>query len=83
MKIDASRSQYKERQEAVDEYTSAELIHLRLLLRRLQFLEHQVRVNGGLSHGGGSGGAAFAELEKAAFEWLLHDIGFLADKGEA
>jgi hypothetical protein len=51
-----------------------------LLLRRLRFLEQQIRETGGLENGGESGGAAFAEWEVEALEWILADIGFLATR---
>jgi hypothetical protein len=50
------------------------------LLRRLRFLEQQVRETGGLADGNASGGAAFAEWEIEALEWVLgpDGIGFLS-----
>lgn len=78
MKIDVSKSAYHEANDAKNEFTRVELRRLRLLLRRLRFLEAQVRDSGGLKDGGGSGGAAFAEWEVEALEWLLADeLGFI------
>lgn len=76
MKVDPSKSRYQEHPEARDEFTTAELRRLRLLLRRLRFLETKVRSTGGLA-GGRSGGAAFAEWEVEALEWVLMEVGFL------
>lgn len=82
MKVDVSRSAYHEAPEARNEFSRQELRRARLLLRRLRFLEQQVRDTGGLENGGGSGGAAFAEWEVEALEWVLgpEGIGFLADR---
>lgn len=82
MKVDASKSAYREDPGAREEFTKQELRSLRLLLRRLQFLEAQVRKNGGLRNGGQSGGAAFAEWEIDALEFALTEIGFLEDNSE-
>lgn len=83
MKVDVSASRFHEAQSAKDEFNRIELRRLRLLLRRLRFLEAQVVKNGGLSAGGGSGGAAFAEWEVEALEWVLTDIGFLDEMKES
>lgn len=80
MKVDVSRSEYHEAASARDEFNKQELQSARLLLRRLRFLEAQVRESGGLANGNGSGGAAFAEWEIAALEWALTELGFLAEK---
>lgn len=79
MKIDADKSRYRESPEARKEFNRAEIRSLRLLLRRLRFLEAQVRESGGLQDGSGSGGAAFAEWEVEALEWILTEVGFLSD----
>lgn len=80
MKVDVSQSAYQEPPEARDEFSGPELRRLRLLLRRLRFLEAQVARNGGLGSGSGSGGAAFAEWEVEALEWVLIEIGYLPEK---
>jgi hypothetical protein len=80
MKIDVNQSKYHEAPEARREFNRAEIRSLRLLLRRLRFLEAQVREGGGLSSGSGSGGAAFAEWEVEALEWIMTEVGFLADR---
>jgi hypothetical protein len=71
MKVDASQSAYHEADGSVNEFSRIELRRARLLLRRLRFLEAQIRENGGLDNGSASGGAAFAEWEVEALEWVL------------
>lgn len=83
MKVDVSRSVYHEAPEARKEFSRRELRSLRLLLRRLRFLEAQVRETGGLESGSGSGGAAFAEWEVEALEWILTEVGFLPEGTKA
>jgi hypothetical protein len=80
MKVDVSRSAYHEAPDARNEFNRQELKRARLLLRRLRFLEQQVRETGGLADGNASGGAAFAEWEIEALEWVLgpDGIGFLS-----
>lgn len=78
MKVDVSKSVYHEDPEARRDFNRQELKNLRLLLRRLRFLEAQVAQSGGLSEGTGSGGAAFAEWEVDALEWILTEVQFLA-----
>jgi len=82
-KIDVSKSRYHEAPGAKDDFNRSEMRSLRLLLRRLRFLEQQVRESGGLADGRASGGAAFAEWEVEALEWILTDVGFLAESEEA
>lgn len=83
MKVDVSKSVYEEAPDARDDFNRTELRRLRLLMRRLRFLEAQVRDVGGLQDGNGSGGAAFAEWEVEALEWLLHDeMGFITVRGK-
>lgn len=82
MRIDASKSAYHEAATAREEFSRRELKHARILLRRLRFLETQIRLTGGLADGSASGGAAFAEWEVEALEWALTEIGFLADSTE-
>jgi hypothetical protein len=71
MKVDADKSRYHEDPLATNEFNRQELRRARLLLRRLRFLEAQIRANGGLSASGANGGAAFAEWEVEALEWVL------------
>lgn len=82
MRVDPSKSVYHENTEARKEFSTQELRRCRLLLRRLRFLEANIRDNGGLENGSASGGAAFAEWEVEALEWILGPDGvdFLADK---
>lgn len=81
MRVEPSESEYHESPGARKEFTRRELRSARLLLRRLRFLETQVKKTGGLADGGGSGGAAFAEWEVEALEWVLgpNGIDFLAE----
>lgn len=71
MKVDASKSVYHEADGATDEFNRVELRRARYLLRRLRFLEAQVRENGGMRDASGSGGAVHAEWEVEALEWAL------------
>lgn len=80
MRVDVEQSVYHEAPEARREFNHKELRRMRLLLRRLRFLEAQIRQTGGLENGGNSGGAAFAEWEVEALEWVLTDMGFLEEK---
>jgi hypothetical protein len=82
MKVDVSKSRYHEEPGVTNDFNRRELRRLRLLLRRLRFLEQQVRESGGLAAGTGSGGAAFAEWEIEALEWVLVEIGFLQEPRE-
>jgi len=77
MKIDMSKTVYHEAESAASDFDRREIKHLRLLLRRLRFLEQQVREQGGLSEPSASGGAAFAEWEMDALEWILDEVEFL------
>lgn len=80
MKVDTSNSIYSESSAAKADFNREELRHARLLLRRLHFLEAKVNANGGIGAATGNGGAAFAEWELAAMEWILKDIGYLVVK---
>lgn len=80
MKVDVSKSAYHEAPEARNEFNRIELRRLRLLLRRLRYLEGQIRDNGGLENGEANGGAAFAEWEVEALEFVLTELGFLAER---
>jgi hypothetical protein len=82
VKVDVSKSAYHEAPEAKAEFNRSELRSLRLLLRRLRFLEAQVRQSGGLRDGSASGGAAFAEWEIEALEWVMTEVGFLSEAPE-
>ena len=83
MKVDIKQSIYRESPEARHEFDRMGLKRCRTVLRRLQFLESQIRESGGLAGGAGvSGGAAWAEWEADALEWLLDEVGFLAERKE-
>lgn len=77
MKVDTSKTIYHEHPSARDDFNRKELRSLRLLLRRLRFLEANVAKNGGLANDSGNGGGAFAEWEIDALEYVLLDMGFL------
>lgn len=78
MRVDVSKSAYHEDPAARRQFNATELKRLRIILRRLRFLEAQVRKTGGLASDSGSGGAAFAEWEVEALEWLLYEeVGFI------
>lgn len=78
MKVDADQSVYHEADTAVDEFDRDEIAHLRYMLRRLRFLEAQVRETGGRASG--RGGGIHAELEVQALEWLLKEVGYLPEQ---
>ena len=79
MRIDATKSKYQEGSQASKEFSATELRKLRLLLRRLRFLETMLIKHGGLANGGESGASALAEWEAEALAWALYEIGFLGD----
>lgn len=79
MRIDVSKTKYFECKSAEEDFSEVELRRLRLILRRLRFLETQVREKGGLNNPDATGGAAFAEYEVEALEWLLAEVGYLAE----
>lgn len=81
MKVDASQSKFHEVAD-LSEFSKPEVKHLKLLLRRLRFLEDQVRRSGGLSSPGGSGGAVFAEMEMEALEWILLEMAYIEEPSE-
>lgn len=90
-RIDVDNSRYHERDDLnigpskSDDFTRAEILKARYMLRRLRFLETQIRENGGLKSGSSSGGAAHAEWEVDGLEWLLGPDGvdFLAPIDES
>lgn len=82
MKVDKSKSVYRESPTAKVEFDKLELRHLRFLLRRLRFLETRVNQSGGLGSSDPSGGPAFSEMEVDALAWVLNEVGFLALPGD-
>lgn len=80
MRVDPSKSAHHEAHDVRDIFTPQEIRHARVLLRRLRFLESQIRETGGIA-ANASGGAVFAEVEAAALEWVLgpEGINFLAE----
>lgn len=81
MRVDVSQSVYHEDAGAREEFDRKELKRCRYLLRRLRFLEQQVRETGGIESG--AGGAMHAEWEVEALEWALTELGFLAEDRSA
>jgi hypothetical protein len=79
MRVDVSQSVYHEADDVVTQFDRNERRRARQLLRRLRFLEAKVRETGGMAGAGASGGAAFAEWEMEALEWVLDEIGFLSE----
>lgn len=77
MKVDVDQSIYWETPEARQDFSRSELRRCRYLLRRLRFLEAQVRETGGMEENGGS---AHAEWEVEALEWILLEVGYLSDR---
>lgn len=71
MRVDVSRSRYREAPVARDEFSRRELKRARFLLRRLRFLEQQVREREERGEDPTSNGGVFAELEIESLEWAL------------
>lgn len=82
MRIDMDLTEFHEADWAEKEFSRAELKHARFLLRRLRYLEQQLRERHAAS-AGASGGAVFAESEAEALEWALgsEGVNYLAAKG--
>jgi hypothetical protein len=78
VRVDPDLSVYHEADGAEDMFTREEIAHLRYLLRRLRFLEAQVRESGGRASG--HGGGIHAELEVQALEWVLKDCDYLPEQ---
>lgn len=76
MRVDVSKSKYHEDEDARKEFKKEELKVLRIVLRRLRFLEHHLRVRGG-SDLTGDASAVFNELEVEGLVFILREIGFL------
>lgn len=77
MKVDEAMSRYVEAPDTNAEFNRMERKRLRLILRRLRFLEHKVRTDGGLANPDSNGGAGYTEWEIEALEWILLEVGFL------
>lgn len=75
--VDTVNSRFQELASAKDEFNRAELRRCRLMLRRLRYLDEQIDREGGLANARANGGAAWAEWEVEALEWVLTEIGFL------
>lgn len=78
-KIDTSLSVHRECADLSD-FTRSEKRMARILLRRLRYLEKQIRDSGGLGDGNASGAAAFVEWEADSLEWALTELGFIEEK---
>lgn len=76
MKIDLSKSKYRERDSAKEEFDLAEVKHLRTVLRRLRYLEQKIREAGGLD-GAPESSLIFDGLEVEGLEFALTELGFL------
>lgn len=71
----AKGSKYHECLEAANDFTSEELKWLRFLLRRLRFLETQIReADKGAAN---SESGRFVVLEQASLAWILYEVGYL------
>lgn len=79
MNPDQDLSRYREVSDASKDFDRIERRRLRLILRRLQFLEQKVREEGGLANPRANGGAAYTEWEIEALEWILgpEGLGFI------
>lgn len=79
MRVNAEQSRYHEADDIQQEFTRDEIRSLRILLRRLRFLDNQVEEKGGLSDPNANGGAAFAEWERDALAYALTELGFIKE----
>lgn len=83
MKIDKSKSVYRESALARTEFNKTELKQLRFLFRRLQYLESRMAENEASSISTGSGAEVFIVWEVEALEFVLDEVGFLSPREEA
>lgn len=81
MKVDVTHSIYHEAADAVELFDRKELRRCRYLLRRLRFIEAKLEQTGGMARTN-TGGAAHAEWEVEALEWLLAEVGYLDEARE-
>lgn len=81
MRVDAKNSMFQEDSQAVEVFNRRELRNCRYLLRRLRFLEAKMQRED-MADPSNDGGAVFADLEVNALEWLLTEIGFLAERSK-
>lgn len=79
-RIDLTLTEYHEREDVREYFTREEIRRLRQLLRRLRFLEAQIRERGGMDDPRANGGAVHAEMEIEALEFVLNDMGYLEIK---
>ncbi len=84
-RIDVENSKYHEKEEhAEGDFSRAELLKARVILRRLRFLETQMRINSGTTDPSSSASLHTAQ-EADGLEWLLGPDGvdFLAPIDES
>lgn len=77
VRIDVDKTEYHERSDVSEIFKREEIRRLRQLLRRLRYLEAQVRERGGLADPRANGGAAHVELEIEALEFVLVEVDYL------
>lgn len=77
MKAPREGSEYQEARSASEDFTSEELMKLRILLRRLRYLSRQAEKSGGVASE--SGGGLWAVQEAAALEFVLSEIAYLEE----
>jgi hypothetical protein len=80
MKPDVANSRYREETSVQTEFNRSELRKCRYLLRRLRFLETKIAESGGMANPAASGGAAHAEMELEALEYVLTEVGFIRER---
>lgn len=78
MRPDVANSRYIEADDVRTEFNRNELRRLRYLLRRLRFLETKIAESGGMATDV-NGGAAHAEWELDALEYVLTEVGFIRE----
>lgn len=78
MKTDPRDSIYQEDKNALKEFSSKEARRLRIILRRLRFLEAQAKSNKDTN----GSAPLFIGWEIEALEWILDEVGFLLPRTE-
>lgn len=76
MRIDVSKSRYHPVKEAEVIFDRTEIKHLKIVLRRLRYLEQKLRDGGDPLDGDGS--AMFDDLEMRGHVFTLTEIGYLS-----
>lgn len=75
MRIDVEKSKYHPREDVEKDFDREEIKHLKIVLRRLRYLEQKLREGGDLLDGNGS--AVFDDLEVQGLAFTLTEIGYL------